>query len=68
MRRKLLITTVALTLVLGLVGLRWPAGSATPYKIGDKVKNFTLKDEHGRKVSLSRFANKIVILAFYGSW
>lgn len=68
MQRKLSVTIAALTLVLGLLGLRLHAGSATPYKIGDKVKNFTLKDERGQKVSLSRFANKIVVLAFYGSW
>lgn len=68
MYRNLLISAIALALVLGLGAQQLPAGDTTPYKIGDKVKNFTLKDEHGRKVSLSRFANKIVVLAFYGSW
>jgi cytochrome oxidase Cu insertion factor (SCO1/SenC/PrrC family) len=67
-RSKFLIMVAVTTLILGLLGPRTHAEKTSPYKIGDKVENFTLRDERGKKVSLSRFKNKIVVLAFYGSW
>jgi cytochrome oxidase Cu insertion factor (SCO1/SenC/PrrC family) len=38
------------------------------YKIGDKVADFTLKDDRGRTVSLSQYRGKIIVLNFYASW
>lgn len=34
-------------------------------EVGEKVENFTLKDKHGKEVSLSDFTGKKVIIYFY---
>lgn len=54
---------------LAVVGLLlWVVAVAgakmTPYKVGDKVKDFALKDTEGKTVKLSQFKGKVMVLAF----
>lgn len=62
MRKKLLIATAALMLVLGSV----LAVPAAPLNVGDKAPDFTLLDQNRKQVKLSEFlGKKNVVLAFY---
>ena len=43
------------------------AGKAA-YKVGDKVADFALKDEHGKTVKLSQYKGKVIVLNFFATW
>ena len=50
------------------IGLLLPLGAtAQQYNIGDKVA-FTVKDENGKSVKLSKYKGKVIALVFYASW
>ncbi len=40
----------------------------TAYKIGDKIADFTLKDDTGKTVKLSQYKGKVIVLNFFASW
>ncbi|MBI1851583.1 MAG: redoxin domain-containing protein [Planctomycetes bacterium] len=42
------------------------AATTTTYKVGDRVKPFTLTDLNGKKVTLSEFKDKVIVLHFFG--
>lgn len=69
MGRKLsLAAASAFVLLLALTALRTHADGAKAYAVGQKVADFTVKDENGRAVKLSQYRGKIIILNFYASW
>lgn len=45
-----------------------PNTGTTAYKIGDKVADFALKDEHGKTVKLSQYKGKVIVLNFFATW
>jgi len=45
-----------------------PDNGKAAYKIGDKVADFALKDEHGKTVKLSQYKGKVIVLNFFASW
>jgi len=65
MRSKAWLPTLAV-LMLGLPALCVGAAEPQPYKIGDRVADFALKDATGKKVHLSEFKGKVVVINFYG--
>ncbi len=65
MRSKAWLPTLA-ALLLGLLALRAGAAEPKPYKIGDRVADFALKDATGKKIHLSQFKGKVVVINFYG--
>lgn len=56
-----------LVLLLALAAHKTEARGKT-YQVGDKIADFTFKNEQGQPVSLSQFKGKIVVLNFYASW
>src|SRR5690242_9599432 len=62
----------AILVPLALLGIVWPAHSETPpilkesakTMVGHRVSDFTLTDLEGRKVSLSDFGGKSVVVLF----
>jgi hypothetical protein len=51
-----------------LILLSMSQSFATPYKVGDTVINFKLRDLNGKFVMLSQFAGKIIVLNFFATW
>ncbi len=66
---KLLRKAKGLVLVgLLLVGLLGPVGVSSALDVGDKAPDFTLPSTTGKKISLSQFrGKKLVLLEFYGA-
>jgi peroxiredoxin Q/BCP len=59
-----------LAIALILLGLTSVLAQQTPVKIGDKAPDFTLSDQNGKQVKLSKIVKKSnVVLVFYrGYW
>lgn len=56
-----MLRTLITALMLGLI---LSSAQAAPLKIGDKVPNFELVDQNGRKVSFNSFKGKGIIVSF----
>ena len=64
---KIVISAGALFLILSVVILHKPyADGESVYSKGSRISNFTLPGEYGKKISLSQFKGKVIILEFYG--
>ena len=67
--RWVLAAPVLLALSLpALLAQNAPDTGKKAYKIGDKVADFALKDEHGKTVKLSQYKGKVIVLNFFASW
>lgn len=40
----------------------------TPFKLGEKVRDFELADMEGRKVRISDYRGKVILLFFFATW
>lgn len=47
-----------------LLSVAVASAETAPYRVGEKVNDFTLKDTDGKTVKLSQFKGKVIVLAF----
>jgi thiol-disulfide isomerase/thioredoxin len=59
---------LALLMAAAVLGMAAPAGYAQRSLVGESAHNFTLKDVHGRSVSLKESRGKVVVLDFWAVW
>jgi peroxiredoxin len=55
-------------LIIFIIGLLWPLGSAAQLRKGDKAPELKLPDAQGKSVALSSFKGSVVLLDFWASW
>ena len=61
-------TKLWLLMTILCIGLIVPVSAQTKhFNVGDKV-DFTVKDENGKSVKLSKYKGKVIALVFYASW
>ena len=58
---------IAAIAVMSIAGVAQAKTSAN-YKIGDKIKSFTLRDDKGHTVRLSQYRGKVVVLDYWAWW
>ena len=63
MKLRSAITSIAAFLVVGVAAF----AGVKDIKLGDKV-DFSVKDEKGKTVKLSKYKGKVKVLVFYASW
>ena len=63
--------TIRILLVVAFVAFMWTIKDTFEERIvnvGDKAPNFSITTERGRKVSLSDFGGKVLVLNFWATW
>jgi len=71
MSRKALRLTAALSvliLAVAFTALHANAREGSAYKVGDKIADFSFKTDQGKRVRLSDYKGKIVVLNFFATW
>lgn len=67
-KRRLSVAALLAVLALVFTAPKGSAGEALPYKIGSKVADFAFKSDLGKKVRLSDYRGKTVVLVMFATW
>ncbi len=55
-------------LIASPVVTRHAGAQTATYHVGQRIADFSLKDDTGRTVTLSQYRGKVIILNFYAAW
>jgi len=69
MRSRQIAIVLALCVIASAMWIGYPAlAQSKTYRKGDKVADFTLPDLGGKKVKLSQFKGKPILINFFALW
>jgi cytochrome oxidase Cu insertion factor (SCO1/SenC/PrrC family) len=68
MSKKILMAAILICLALILTARDGQAGGAGTYKIGSKVADFAFTSDQGKRVKLSDYRGKTVVLTMFATW